>query len=218
MEKKRSFSRLKKEKNFKEFCSFCKKLTEEYANSETHFSGSYFTEHYVISRKCFSEVIKYAIETNLVEDEIFFKAMKKSSKNSEAHSKGSGGRSRANYEKMYTRRCQYIAMLVPTDEIKKAVVDFADNPDISKVDIATAYGWNRKTFEILLVKAIEENLVDDRIVEAIEARSINNADIEKRQITKEYFAGLKKKREANKKGVTLEWGWLFGDFCHTIIE
>ena len=204
MEKKRSFKQLQEEKKIKEFCSFCKKVTEEYANSETHFSGSYFTEHYNISRKCFGEVIKYAIETNLVEDKIFFKAMEKSSKNSEAHSRGSGGRSRANYERMYTHRCQYIAMLVPTEEIKKAVVDFADNPDISKIDIATAYGWNRKIFEIFLLKAIEENLVDDRTVEAIETRSINNADIEKREYTKEYFAGLKKKREANKKGVTLE--------------
>ena len=100
MERKRSFSQLKQQKKFKEFCSFCKKVTEEYANSEARFSGSYFTEHYNISRRCFSEVIKYANETNLVEDEIVFKAMEKSAKNSESHSKGSGGRSRANYEKM----------------------------------------------------------------------------------------------------------------------
>lgn len=204
MERKRSFSQLKQQKKFKEFCSFCKKVTEEYANSEARFSGSYFTEHYNISRRCFSEVIKYAIETNLVEDEIVFKAMEKSAKNSESHSKGSGGRSRANYEKMYARKCQYIAMLVSKKEIEKAVIDFADNPDISKNDIATAYGWNRKTFEILLVKAIEENIADDRTVEAIETRSINNADVEKREYTKDYFTGLKKKREANKKGVTLE--------------
>lgn len=204
MEKKRSFSQLKKEKEFKEFCSFCKKVTEEYANSEAQFSESYFTEHHNISQSCFRKVIKYAIETNLVEDEIVFKAMEKSAKNSESHSKGSGGRSRANYEKMYTHKCQYIAMLVPKEKIEKAVIAFADNPDISKKDIATAYGWNRKTFEILLVKAIEENLVDDRTVEAIETRSINNANIEKREYTKDYFTGLKKKREANKKGVTLE--------------
>lgn len=204
MERKRSFSQLKKEKNFKEFCSFCKKVTEEYANSEAQFSRSYFSRHYNISIKCFYETIKYAIETNLVEDEIVFKAMEKAAKNSEAHSKGSGGRSRANYEKMYVRKCQYIAMLVPTKEIEKAAIDFADNPDISKKDIATAYGWNRKIFEILLVRAIEENLIDDRTMEAIEVRSINNADVEKRQYTKDYFTGLKKKREANKKGVTLE--------------
>ncbi len=204
MERKRSFSQLKKEKNIKEFCSFCKKVTEEYANSEAQFSRSYFSKHYNISIKCFYETIKYAIETNLVEDEIVFRAMEKSAKNSELHSKGSGGRSKANYEKMYARKCQYIAMLVPKKEIEKAAIDFADNPDISKQDIATAYGWNQKTFEILLVKAIEENIVDDRTVEAIETRSINNANVEKREYTKDYFSRIKKKRVANKKEVTLE--------------
>ena len=77
MEKKRSFKQLKKEKNAEELRKFCRKMTEEYANSEAQFARSYFSEHYNISEKCFYEVIKYAIETNLVEDVVVFKAMEK---------------------------------------------------------------------------------------------------------------------------------------------
>lgn len=79
-------------------------MTEEYANSEAQFARSYFSEHYNISEKCFYEVIKYAIETNLVEDVVVFKAMEKASKNSEAHSKGSGGRCKDKLRKnVYTK-------------------------------------------------------------------------------------------------------------------
>lgn len=199
MEKKRSFKQLKKEKNAEELRKFCRKMTEEYANSEAQFARSYFSEHYNISEKCFYEVIKYAIETNLVEDVVVFKAMEKATQNSEAHSKGSGGRCKANYEKMYIQKCKYEAMLIPTEGVRHAAIDFADNPNITKQDIAASYGWNLKMFEIILIRAIQDNIVDDATVEAIEKRSINNSKAGKKQIAVRFFLDLKKKREANKK-------------------
>lgn len=197
MERKRSFIQLKKEMKYDEFVSFCKKITEQYANSELNFARSYFVEKYNISKRCFYEIIRFTIETALVEEKIVFKAMNKAETNSESHSKGSGGRCKANYEKMYTHMCQYIAMLATPKEIKLAAEEYAKNPNISKKDIATKYGWNRKTFEIILVRAIEEKIVEDRIVDAMEKRSVENAVLEQKENVKDYFKKLKKKRETN---------------------
>ena len=83
-------------------------------------------------------------------------------------------------------------------------IDFGDNPDISKADLAASYGIVRKVLELVLVRAIEENIADDKTVDAIERRSIKNAKPENVQMTKDYFAALRKKREANKQGITLE--------------
>ena len=54
-------------------------------------------------------------------------------------------------------------------------------------------------FEIILIRAIQDNIVDDATVEAIEKRSINNSKAGKKQIAVRFFLDLKKKREANKK-------------------
>lgn len=205
MEKKRSFKQL--EKSFvtcNEFNKFCKNLTEEYANSEAQFARSYFTENYNISVDCYYKVLEYAVVTNLVEDITVTKMMNKAVSNQNLHQNGAGGSSIAKYARMYTKRCQYIAITFTDKEIKRMALDFGDNPDISKADLAASYGIARKVLELLLVRAIEENIVDDKTVDAIERRSIKNAKPENVQMTKDYFAALRKKREANQKGITLE--------------
>lgn len=202
--KKRSFTQLKKNMSYEEFNRFCKKITEEYAKSEAQFARTYFCEHYNISVSCYYKVLEYAVVTNLVEDVVVSKMMNKAVANQNLHKNGAGGSSLAKYARMYDGRCKYIAMTFPKDEVKRFAEDFADNPDISKGDIASSYGIVRKVVELLLVRAIEENIADDRTVDAIEKRSIKNASPAKVQMTKEYFDALRKKREANKEGITLE--------------
>ncbi len=183
--------------SYDEFNKFCKKITEEYAKAEAQYARAYFTEHYNISVDCYYKVLEHAVVTNLVEDIIVVKMMKKAVANQNLQKSGAGGSSLAKYARMYEERCRYIAMTFQKDEVKRFAVDFVGNPDISKTDIASSYGIVRKVAEYFLVRAIEENIVDDKIVDAIEKRSINNANPEKVQMTKEYFIGLRKKRQAN---------------------
>lgn len=199
--KKRSFSQLKKTMNYNEFCNFCKKITEQYANSEAQFARSYFTENYNISEACYYKILEYAVVTNLVEDVIVSKMMNKAVANQNMHSKGAGGSSIAKYARMYTQRCEYIAAAFSEENVKKLAMDFADNPDISKEDFAASYGVARKVIEIVLERAIENNVVEDKVFEAIEKRSLSKNSS---KAAKNYFSALRKKREANKKGITLE--------------
>lgn len=199
--KKRSFTELKKSMTFEELNKFCKKVTEEYAKSEAQFARSYFCEHYNISEQCFYKVLEYAVVTNIVEDYIVTKMLNKAIENQNLHSSGAGARSVAKYARMFNQRCAFIAATIPKEEVMRIATDFANNPDISKQDIATANGISRKVLELVLERAIEENIVDDKIFEAIIERSLSKNNS---QDAKDYFLGLKKKREANKKGITLE--------------
>lgn len=204
MKKKRSFTQLKKSMSCVAFTKFCKDLTEEYAKSEPQFARTYFTEHYNISTDCYYKVLEHAVVTNLVEDVVVTKMMNKAIKNQSAHNESAGVTSVIKYARMYEQRCKYIANSFLDKEVREAATDFGDNPDISKVDLASSYGVARKVFELVLVRAIEENIADDRTVDAMEARSIKNAKPQNVEMTKEYFTALRKKREANKQGITLE--------------
>lgn len=204
MEKKRSFTRLKKNMSCEEFNKFCKKLTEQYAKSAPQFARSYFTEHYNISADCYYKVLEYAVVTNLVEDLTVSKMMNKAIKNQNLHNSSAGASSVEKYAKMYNQRCKYIANTFTDSEIRKIAIDFADNPDLSKADIATSYGITRKVFELILIRAIEENIVEDRIVDAMELRSIKKSKVQNVEMSKEYFSDLRKKRELNKQGITFK--------------
>lgn len=204
MGKKRSFTQLKKSMGYDEFNKFCEKLTKEYASSEPKFARTYFTEHYNISIDCYYKVLEHAIVTNLVEDVIVEKMKNKALSNQEANNASAGATTIAKYARMYSQRYEYIVNSFSECEIKGFATDFGDNPDISKDDFASAYGVNRKVIELLLTKAIVENIADERAVDAIERRSIINAKPGQEETVRKSFAKLREKREAYKQGITLK--------------
>jgi len=204
MEKKRSFTKLKKSMSAQEFDNFCKKITEEYAKSEAQFARTYFTQHYNISESCFYKILEHAVVSNLVEDVIVTKMTNKAVQNQNAHKNGAGVTTIAKYAKMYAKRSKNIAMQMTDEEIKTIAIDFADNPDIAKIDLAASYGITTKVLGYSLERAIEENIVEDKVVDAMEQRSIKNTRPENVELTKNYFTALRNKRESYKQGATLE--------------
>lgn len=198
-QKKRNFTQLKKTMTLEELNKFCKKIAEEYAKGEAQYARTYFCKKYNITKSCFYKILEYSVVTNLVENIIVIRMLNKSVKNQNLHQKGAGGSSIAKYERMYVQRCRYIAMTFSNNEVNKFAIDFAENPNISKADIAFTYGINKKIADILLARAIEDGISDDKVVDAIERRSINNAKPENVEMTKQYFIAIRKKREANKR-------------------
>ena len=204
MDKKRSFTQIKKTMQLSEFEAFCKKLTEEYANSDAQFSRSYFCNRYNISESCYYKVMEFAVVMDLVSDSIVSKMLNKSMANQNLHLAGAGGSSIAKYARMYSARCEYIALSFIDDEVRKIAKDFVDNPDIPKQEIATMHGISKKVLDLLLVRGIEQCIVDDETVNKIEERSIKNSHPSNVQRTKEYFEALREKRKAYKIGVSFE--------------
>lgn len=93
---------------------------------------------------------------------------------------------------------------MPVNDIKELAEDFANNPNINKMEFASSYGVNSKVIDYCLKRAIIENIVDDFTVKAIETRSIANATTNNSDIIENYFANLKKIREQNRKEIALK--------------
>lgn len=210
--KKRNFEELRKSMSLKEFNKFCKKVTEEYANSEPQFARTYFCETYRITISCFYKILEYAVVENLVDDIVVQRMIKKAMTNQNAHKNGAGYSSIIKYTRMYQKRKRNIAIApykkiareMSVETVRTIAVDFGDNPDITKKEFASAYGVHTKVIDFCLERAIEDNIADDKTVVAIEKRSIKNAKAENIEITKRYFSNLRKRRKANKKEITLQ--------------
>lgn len=197
---KRNFTQLRKSMDQERFASFCKKIATEYAKSEAKFARTYFTNAYNITGSCYDKVMEYAVVENLVEEVIVIKMMNKAIANQKLHGSNDGTTTRAKYARMYAKRCENIAKTFEKEEIKNIATDFAKSPSMTKRDFAASCGISRKVLELLLERAITENIVEDTVVDAIETRSLMRNSGED---TKVYFASLRTKREINKKESTL---------------
>lgn len=199
-----NFTQLQKKMTSEQLEKFCKKITEEYANSTAQFARSYFCKKYEITISCFYKILEYSVIKNLVEDVIVQKMIKKAIENQNLHKNGAGASSIIKYAKMNTKRYKYIAETMPVNDIKELAEDFANNPNINKMEFASSYGVNSKIIDYCLKRAIIENIVDDFTVKAIETRSIANATTNNSDIIEKYFANLKKIREQNRKEIALK--------------
>ena len=198
--KKRSFRDLSK-MSISELDSFCKRIAESYAKSDANFARTYYTEHENISVSCFYKVLERAVINNLVSEDIVDKMEKKSELNQSSHAKGAGITTREKYAMLRKKRNEYIIFLYTDEEIKKLAIDFANNSSISKHEFAKKYDVSVKVFDVLLKKAITENIIDDEIFSKIEERSLAK-DSSLR--TKQFFKLLRERREFNKtKGTAL---------------
>ena len=198
------FTQLEKKMTSEELEKFCKKITEEYANSAAQFARSYFCKKYEITISCFYKILEKSVINNLVEDITVQKMIKKAIENQNAHKNGAGASSIIKYAKMYTKRYKYIAETMKVNDIKELAEDFANNPNISKIQFALSYGVNSKVVDYCLKRAIIQNIVDDFTVKEIETRSIANATTNNIDMIKNYFANLKRIREENKKEIALK--------------
>ena len=194
--KARNWTQLKNSMTTEQLKKFCKKLAERYAKSESYFAKDYFCRLYNITASCYYKAKEYAIVQNLVDDDTVNKMLKKSASNRDRHAKDAGAATVAKFARMSEERKK--------NKIIQAAIEFADNPDISKKELAALHGVTVKEYETMLVAAIEENLVNDQVVYAMEDRSVKNALTANVEKTLEFFDGLRKKREAYKKGITLQ--------------
>ena len=195
----KNFTQLKKQKTFEEFNRYAKRITEDYATSENHFSRSYFCRTYDISSSCFYKLMEYAVVTDLVSDSITAKMMNKAIANQQNHDKRAGGTSQQKYVDMYRKRCEFIANQKSMEIVEDFAIMFACYPSDTKEELASEFGISKKVADLLLVRAIVENIADDDIVERIEKRSI--AGSVDKNYTREFFSKLKKQREDNKKEI-----------------
>ena len=196
----RNFTNLKKNMSIEQLDKFCKNLSEEYARTPYCVSRSHFCNTYNITTSCYERVKEYAIVNCLVSDLTVEQMRDKAVANQQFHSQYAGTSTWEKFERLIEERNENMIKNIA----KRYATEFAYNPDISKEDLAVSHGMTLNSYEKCLVMAIEENIADDKTVDAMEERSYKNAPTPQRaEQTKNFFVGLRAKREANKKGVTL---------------
>lgn len=198
--RKRSFKVLANSMTTVELDKFCKRIAESYANSEARFARSYYTEHENISESCFYEILERAVVLNLVSEKTVDRMEKKAEVNQAAHAKGAGITSKEKYKELRKKRNEYIIFLYSEEAIAEVATDFANHPEISKAEFAEKYDVSIKVIDILLKKAITENIVSDEIFEKIEKRSLAKDSGLK---AKEFFRLLHERRDSHSKGTAL---------------
>ena len=196
---RRSFSSLKKTLTLEEFEAFCKKITEEYAETGFDYARKFFCERYNITSPCYYRVMEYAVVNNLVEDLTITEIMQKSAFNQNLYYDGSGGTSLAKYNRLYDERCKNIAMEMNSEYVKNLVDEFIMNKRLTKYRLSCKYEIHTKTLDYVFEKAIEENLIDDDTKNALEDKLLSKEKGIKKEELKDRFTLLESKRERNKK-------------------
>lgn len=195
----RTFTQLKKAMTTEQLNNFCKTIAESYAQSYTCFSRKYYCEQYNITISCYEKVKDYAIVNNLVSDKIVNLMRDKAIANQQYHMSQAGASSWRKFDILMVEREENKRKT----ETRKCAIEFAYNPNIPKRTLAAMHGMTIKDFEKMLVIAIEENEVEDAVVDLMEERSIKNSDSTNHNKITQFFAGLREKREKNKKEITL---------------
>lgn len=189
---KRNYSYLKKHMTPEDFKNFCKRIANQYAKSDDHFSSSYFVKVEEITKSCFYRVIEEAVVRNWVSEEVVNKIEAKSISNQQYHAKNAGETTIRKYAELRRKRNEYIFSLYSDEEIRTMAKEFAEREEnVSKADFAKKYDLNISVLDALLKKAFVQNIADDEICKTIERRSLQR-DSSKRTV--EFFEYLWKQR------------------------
>ena len=86
----RTFTQLKKSLSAERLNSMCRQLVLEYVSSGPEKAEAYFCRQYGITPSCYKKMKEYAMENNLVTDEVVHMAMKKAIANQKLHSAKAG--------------------------------------------------------------------------------------------------------------------------------
>lgn len=144
-----------------------------------------------------SQLQDYAVVNGLVSEATVDQMEKCALANQKMHAPGGNKFSATeHYAELRRKRVEQEVFSFSERKINQLAQTFAEAPDMSKEDLAINYGIAKKTVDILLKKAITENICDDATFEKIEKRSIMHNDTPE---TRAFFRQLHERREAKKK-------------------
>lgn len=186
---------LRKELSLDEFFRFTKKVAIDYATSAASTAVSALTEKYDITKSTFYTLLALSITHHLVTDKAVHSIREKLQANLHAH--GSNGYySAVKHNKLLNERNSYSAF--KKHEIEYIAKYYANNPQLSKADVATIFQfYNTKPLEQILKRACTELIVSDTVFEALRVRAIDNAT--NLDYTTQFFCELARYRDRSKQ-------------------
>lgn len=140
-----------------------------YAEKPAEYSYRYFCEEYGISKGTFYTILDKAVIENIVDSATVKKMAKKAANNSEAKAgKGAEGRSRRHYYHLIQKRAIYE---LPKKEAIDVAIKYAKRTILRKEFLEQNF-ITSKLLDRTLLKAIENNWIDDDTVDRIKKKAL----------------------------------------------
>lgn len=192
------FKDLERMLSVRELNDWATEIAEAYADKESAaITKSDLARENDMTIKLVSELLDYAVIHSLVSEAVVNQMEKRAVLNQKKHSPdGQSFSAKAHYSELRKKRVEQEVFSFSERRIKELAVSFADETEKSKEEFAIRYGVAKKTVDIILKKAITENICDDETFRRIEERSVQHNDSPE---TRAFFRQLHERREAKKK-------------------
>lgn len=175
--KGRGIRALKKqyEGNVNAFDSIAKKATEEYANSLPEYSQEQVAADFDITTSCLRNLMDYAIIESIVTREIADGVLRKSVLNQQKKHPEAGGTSIKHHRDLIKQREDKKAGELDIFTIDMAVSEYLYGTGDINVVINTYKLESKKIFNLVLKRAIAENVCSDEDVDKLIEKSLSKS-------------------------------------------
>lgn len=172
---------MNKKNNFKTFfknsgVNGIRNVTLAYAFEADSTTFDVLSERYGITRRSVRHCIEHCIINCLVDYDTAMHVKEKSHRNQMKHMKKDSVRTTSDkfYEKLFGKRLTYVKNL-PDEKVIEVAYLYMANPNMSCKELAKELNLSSKEVNILLIKAISNNLIEEGVIRYIYAITLKKS-------------------------------------------
>lgn len=192
------FKDLERSMSVRDLNELASEIAEQYADRENNdISKKELAEMYEMTPNLIGQLLDYAVINRLANEATVRRMEDRAVHNQKRHSPdGKAKTAKEHYRQLRKKRIEMEVFSISEEEIVEIAKRFANERDKTKGDFALEYQLDKMAIDVILKKAITENICDDETFEKIEKRSLEHNNSSE---TVEFFKQLHARREAKKK-------------------
>lgn len=192
------FKDLERSMSLRDLNELAAEIAEQYADKENYdITKKELAEMFEMTPNLVGKLLDYAVINRLVNEATVKRMEDRSVHNQKSHSPDKKAKTaKEHYSSLRRKRIEMEVFGVSEEKIAEIATRFANERDKTKGDFALEYQLDKVAIDVILKKAITENICDDATFEKIEKRSLENNNNPKALV---FFQQLHERRKAKKK-------------------
>lgn len=192
------FKDLERSMTLRDLNELSAEIADQYADRENHdITKKELAEMFEMTPNLVGKLLDYAVINRLVPEATVKRMEDRSVHNQKQHSPDrKATTAKEHYSSLRRKRIEMEVFGVSEETIKEIATRFANECDKTKEDFALEYQLDKSAIDVILKKAITENICDDETFKKIEERSLKHNNT---PVAEEFFKQLHERREAKKK-------------------
>ena len=193
------FKDLERSMTLRDLNELSAEIADQYADRENYdITKKELAEMFEMTPNLVGKLLDYAVINRLVPEATVKRMEDRSVHNQKQHSPDhrKATTAKEHYSSLRRKRVEKEVFGVSEETIKEIATRFANECDKTKEDFALEYQLDKSAIDVILKKAITENICDDETFEKIEERSLKHNNT---PVAEEFFKQLHERREAKKK-------------------